>query len=460
MTASISTVAGGFDIATYRARRRVAARRRAADAVIGVALIAAVATVVGLIVASFSGDFTRYVALRATVPPGQPPTVGNEVEFDQVQVGTVGAIGHLVAGGGTTIEVHLDRSKLAAIPADVVAQVLPSSLFGSTAVVLTSPTSNAAVHLTARSAIPAAGGPGGSLQGTLVDLNKLLTGLHPAQIDTTLGVLTGALQGQAPALHDLVGQLDTYVSQMLPQLPTLESDVALLTPVLDGFSASVPDLLTLAGNASVTAGAITSQSSQLLGLLRGGSGTAVLASQLLSQIQQTLHGFATNLLPLLQVIGTDPATLPRILSAVSHWAAGWSAAETDGPWIDVATPYSAQDFLPFAISGLDILPPGENQALTHQGNADRLAVPPNAALPYTAADCPRYGTEQGPNCSPPGSQTMAATATPGAPATAASNPAEHQGAAALAATLAGTGSPDQQSVGASLLQPLLESLMP
>lgn len=465
MTSVLTPVAASFDEATYQARRRAASRARSRDAGLGVALIGAVALAVALIVASFSGRFTTFASLRATIPAGEPATVGNEVEYDQVQVGTVAAIGAPVPGGWAVVELHLDPAKLASIPADVVAQVLPSSLFGSTAVVLTSAAPSAGPHLTAHTAIPAAGAGGGSLQGTLVDLNKLLTGLHPAQIDTTLGALTDAFQGQAPALHDFVGQLDTYVSQLLPQLPTLESDIALLTPVLDGFSASVPDLLTLAGNASATATTITSQSTQLLGLLQGGSGTAVLATSLLSQIQQSLHGFATNLAPLLGVVAADPAKLPQILAAATKWAAGWSAAETDGPWINVSTPYSAQDFLPFAISGLNILPPSENQALTQQGNADRLAVPPNASLPYTAADCPRYGSERGPNCPAAGSAGATAAEQSAAPAPAAptatmSNAAQHAAAAAMAGAFTGDGTAAQQAISVVLLQPLLAGLVP
>lgn len=460
MTSVLAPVAGSFDEATYQARRRAASRARGRDAGLGVALLAAVALVVGLIVASFSGRFTNFVSLKATIPAGEPATVGNEVEYDQVQVGTVAAIGAPTPGGGSVVELHLDPSKLASVPANVVAQVLPSSLFGSTAVVLTSLAPSTGTHLTARTAIPAAGAGGGSLQGTLVDLNKLLTGLHPAQIDTTLGALTDAFQGQGPALHDFVGQLDTYVAQMLPQLPTLESDIALLTPVLEGFSASVPDLLTLAGNASVTANTITSQSAELLGLLRGGEGTAVLATDLLARIQESLHGFAANLTPLLGLIAADPSKLPQILSAATKWAAGWSSAETDGPWINVTTPYSAQDFVPFAISGLNLFPPGENQALTQQGNADRLAVPPNAALPYTAAQCPRYGPEHGPNCVSGSSPNAGASAggggalqPQGGPI---SNPAQDAAASEMAAALSG-GDPQ---VGAALLGPLLRSIMP
>lgn len=452
-TTSISRV-GTFDVATYEARRRAATRRRTGDAALGIGLIVALALVVGVIAASFSGRFTRYVRVSALIPTGQPATVGTEVEYDQVQVGKVATAGKPVPGGGAEVVLHMDPSMLASIPANVVAQILPSSLFGSTALVLTSATPAETARLAARSIIPAAGGPGGSLQGTLVDLNNLLTGLHPAQIDTTLGALTEAFQGQAPALHDFVGQVDKYVAQMLPQLSTVESDFALLTPVLDGFSISVPNLLRLAGNASTTAGAITRQSAHLLGLLHGGSGTASVAANVLSQIQDSLHGFAANLLPLLNVVGADPSKLPQIVSAVTKWAAGWSAAETDGPWINVTSPYSAHDFVPFAVSGLNLLPPAENQALTQQGNADRLAIPPNASLPYTAADCPRYGDEQGPNC-PGATATTATSASVGM-----ANPAQLDGAAEMAAAIDGGATGAGSPVAASLLQPLLESLVP
>ncbi|MCU4187495.1 MCE family protein [Acidiferrimicrobium sp. IK] len=436
---------------THAQRRAVALRRRVLTASAGVAFVAVLAASVAAILVSFSGGFTDYVAVRAVIPPSQPVAVGDEVEYRQVQVGTVHNAGRPGPDGSTVIDLHLYPGRVQDLPANVVAQVAPSTLFGATAVILTSPAPVPAT-LAASQTIPAATAATASLQGTLQDLNNVLTGLHPAQIDTTLGALSGALAGQGPSLHDFVAQLDKYVQQMLPQLPTFESDVSLLTPVLDGLSTSVPALLELAGNASVTANTITADNNALVGLLEGASGTASAGTALFTDIQAGLHAFAVNLLPTLGALNLTPQQIPQILGSVTRWAGAWASAETDGPWINVEAPYSIGNLVDFILSGADILPPAENRALTLAASFDHLAKPPVVGAPYTAADCPRYGPEQGPNC--PGSSATGVNAAASGPPSS----AEQAAAVAVATNLAGGQRPASPAAAGLLLDPLLRSL--
>jgi phospholipid/cholesterol/gamma-HCH transport system substrate-binding protein len=481
---------------SFAARRAEAARRRLLTAVAGVALVAVIVAGLGLIYATFSGDFTHEVTIRATIPPGQPVEVGNEVEYLQVPVGTVSSVGAPGPGGMVVVTLHLTPSKAGAVPANVVAQVAPSSLFGSEAILLSAAHPEATpVH--AGQLLSAASAGSSSLQGTLQDLNNVLTGLHPAEIDSTLGALATALQGQGPAVRQFVDRADAYLEGMLPDLPTLESDISLLTPVLDGLSGSIPALLDLAGNASTTADTITSDQQDLVGLLTGSAGVSSVATTLLSDIQTALHGFLVNSYPFLVDVNADPSELPKILDSVANWGARWSQAESSGPWvnIDVAS-FSIDNPTDLILAGTGALGPAESAALAHQAIASDLDP-----ATYTAADCPRYGSQAGPNCptgpaaasvgttggAAPASSAGEAAATgaaatgegssavgSSAPATAASvgaaslggstngelSPGEQAATVSLATSLAGGRAPTSPATATLLLDPLLRSLVP
>lgn len=452
---------------TFRARRRAESRALVLTAVAGVALVALVAAAIGAMVLSFAGSFSTYSTLTATLPPGQPVSPGAEVTYRQVQIGTISGQGRSIGNGAVLVSMHLEPSKLAAIPANVTISVAPSSVFGVQAVVLTPPTRPAG-HLHAGQTLAPAPTGSASLQTGLADINRVLTGLHPAQIETTLSALSTAMAGQGPGLGTAVDQLTSYLDGLIPQLPTLNGDITALTPVLSGLSTSVPDLLATAANSSTVARTITGSAANLLSLLRTGQVVTSQATTLLNEIDGTLHAFLTNFLPVLIDVQANPNVIPRTLTNLDTLARAFFPAFEQGRYVHVTANFYVSDPEDALFAASFLLPPALEHSEAHAAFKSLTDVPA-----YTAADCPRYGAEVGPNCAgTPSSRPAAvpqAAASPVAglpaggelaPSAALAPAAQTRAAASLLAQRSGTPVASVQSAVASLLGSLLGSLVP
>lgn len=471
MTAAVRTVASS---------RRAAARTKALVALLGVGLVAALLTGIGTIYAAFSGDFTNKVTVYAQLPPGQPVDPGNDVQYLGAQVGTVADKGTTLPGGAVQVRLSLKPGSVAAIPANVTATVAPTSLFGKEDVILEAPSPSGRVH--AGELISASRQTPASLQGTLTSLDKLLTGLHPAQLDTTLNAMATALDGQGPSMSAAIRQLDGYLQTFMPELPVFNRDIFLLSPLLNGLAQTVPTLLDFAGRFSTTATTLT-QDSGLLGQVFSNTSNLAGSTQTFFQaIANSLHATLLGLSPFLLSVSATPNALPRLLGDLDHLATTWAPDVSSplGPEVTVTGPITGKSAAALIMSGSGILDPtGSTQQVVKQdfGYLD----PPV----YSAADCPRYGSEEGPNCpgAPPasttsqtsgsGAQASTASQTSGSTGQASPAPAQTAGAflsdqdlaslQSIAATLGSGGKPatagSQSSVDALLLAPVLESIL-
>ncbi|MCU4184186.1 MCE family protein [Acidiferrimicrobium sp. IK] len=389
--------------AELAASRHRAQRRRSTAFIAGVAFLAVLLGAVVTIVEDFNGAFSSYVDVRAVLPPGQPVDANAPVQYAQVPVGKVGPVVRDLANGAVEVTLRIKPSSIGHIPANVVSQVAPSSLFGTEAVILQAP-APAAAHLVAGSLIPPGTGSS-SLQGSLTDLNNLLIGLHPAEIDTTLSALSGALAGQGPAVSSAIRALDSYLAGLAPQLPTLEGDVDLITPVLDGLSASVPALLDVASNAGTVAQTLTDEQQAIAQLMTSGASTSATVATLLSGISTTVHQFLVNLAPLLGDINGQPGVLPTTLDALRGLASALLPALSASGMPALSATVTQRTESPYyaflAGADLPVLNARQRQQIGHSAFASEMDPPT-----YTAADCPRYGADPGPNC-PTGSASAA-----------------------------------------------------
>ncbi|MCU4186136.1 MCE family protein [Acidiferrimicrobium sp. IK] len=437
---------------SFEAHQRAANRRTLLLAGAGVALVAILVAAVAGMVLSFSGAFTDYVAVTATLPPGQPVDPGALVTFRQVQVGTVQGEGRTTRDGSVVVTLHLTPSKITNIPSNVSIAVAPASIFGVQSVVLT-PSPAAAGRLHAGEMLAAATTGSASLQGTLADTNRLLTGLHPAQIDTTLNALGTALQGQGPSVGQAVDRLTAYLDGMIPQLPTFNNDIASLGPVLDGLSAAVPNLLATASNSATVAQTVTGSAADLTNALGLGRSVADQSTQLLTSIDGALHAFLTNFLPILVDVQANPDVIPQTLTNLNLLATKLFPALEQGPYVKFEAGIFLSNPMDSLFAGSFLLPAPIANSEAQYAFAS-LMNPPT----YTAANCPSYGTEKGPNC---GTATAAATqaaASRGVATTAVAPAAQQQVATALLSQASGASPATTSPAAAAVLGSLLGSL--
>ena len=314
-----------------RAGRRAARRLR----LLGVALVVLLLAGVTAIFASFGGTFSTYAVVHAQLPASSTAVALNApVEYRNVTVGSVTSQGHSVPGGLVVVTLHLNPSMLHEIPVGVRATETPVSFFGDTYLVLEPPAHVEGATLRAGATIPALRvGQTASLQATLGDLDTLLLGLHPTELDAALTAVAGALQGQGSALGHNLDRGNAYFSQMLRLWPTVVSDLKMLVPVSNQFASSTNDILAILSNQTTTGATINDNASAVRRAIGGGADLASETAQLLTAIQQPYAILAADSGPFLKDISQSPTEISQLLSGLDAWAKAWTAAEASGPYL-------------------------------------------------------------------------------------------------------------------------------
>ena len=371
-------------------------RSRTARALAGVVLAGIVAAIVWAIVSAFTGTFTDVVRIKAQLPQGSNAVpIASPVEYRNVTVGKVGAETQ-APNGGVAVEFEIYPQNLAKIPKGVQAQVAPLSIFGNQYVNLVPPASTPAGHLEAADFVaPYTGAPSSSLQGTVTQLYDLLNALHPADLDTALTAFAQALNGEGQALGQTLSGTANYLGKaIVPNLPTMESDIDQLAPFSNTLNSAAPDLIGTLSNSATTGQTIVQQKAALHALLTNGTAAVGKFGSVLQQVQATLPSLMNESGPLLADVTQSPTELSRTLSGLTQFASAVATQEQGGPFLSVNVGLPVADISAGVNAALDYNnPTSVDQALGSAVN------PPT----YTSANCPQYPGETNPYCGAGGS---------------------------------------------------------
>jgi phospholipid/cholesterol/gamma-HCH transport system substrate-binding protein len=262
--------------------------------------------------------------LRTNGTWGGPPTVsadlrnaggalvkGSDVKLHGVIIGKVKAI-EPGPDGGVRVDLSMDKGQLGHVPADVVARILPATVFGTTYVDLR-PTGSAATATTtpaatsavataapARSLRPGAVVPADTTQSTLElqdaldDIDSLVKALDPAELSTAIGAAAVALNGRGAALGTTAKALDAYLHQFNPKIAMLRADLDKLSQFLQVVQQIAPDLLDATDDVLVPLQTLVAHKADLKALLTGGKSLADTSAQFLAKNSVQLTRFIND----------------------------------------------------------------------------------------------------------------------------------------------------------------------
>ncbi|MFB7664362.1 MCE family protein [Kitasatospora sp. NPDC056138] len=291
------------------------ARRRTA----GVAFLMAPVLLAWLAVAVYDKDFTA--GDTVVVETG---STGNEMHLDadvKLRGVVVGQVRKISADGdGARLTLAIDPARIGQIPADVSAQMLPTTLFGERFVALVPGGTSGGRALTAGATIGQDRSSNAvELQQVLDHLLPLLTAVQPQKLAATLNAVATALDGRGGQLGRTLAQLDSYLKKLNPELPALTDDVRQLVKVSQVYGDAAPEIVQALTDLTRTSSTIAEQQANLDTLYGRTTGTAQELTSFLQRNKDNLIRLTTDSRDTLQLLARYAPSFPCTLQTLADF---------------------------------------------------------------------------------------------------------------------------------------------
>jgi virulence factor Mce-like protein len=219
---------------------------------------------------------------------------GSDVKISGVIIGRVTEISR-GPGGDVEVGMLVDQDDLDSVPANVVARILPATVFGTSFVDLVVYDGPSAQALKDGAVIPADKTQGTlELQQALDDIDRLVTALGPAELASAIGSAAIALQGRGEKIGQIIETADTYLARLTPRMPLVRSDLRKLAANLELIDQVAPDLLQATEDGLVTLHTIATQQAAITALISGGITLSRTTTAFLNSNQRKLVRFIDN----------------------------------------------------------------------------------------------------------------------------------------------------------------------
>ena len=329
----------------------------------GLMLIAFFAALVLLMAASLKGVFadTSKVTTRLDTAGGSIGP-GADVKLGGLIVGRVASI----TGDekGVSLDLTMDNELIGGIPSDVQARVLPATVFGTTYVDLTGGNLEQGRALRAGDVIEQDRSvPTLELQKALDSIDRLVEALGPAELNTALSALAGALDGRGEELGQTLETLNGLLGKVIPRMPLIREDLGLLATNLETVGRAAPDLLDAVDDGLYVGAHLVKQKADLTTLLTGSSALVRDADRFLEANDDKLVRLIRTAVIVSDAFHDSRFGLVRTLLSINNVTGKIQTVGDGGP-----------------------------------AKVDGVLVDAGRYADYTRADCPRYGRARGGNC--------------------------------------------------------------
>ncbi|HET7014956.1 MAG TPA: MCE family protein [Streptosporangiaceae bacterium] len=345
-----------------RARRSAKRRKRLA----GVAFLVTGAVAIWLSVALYNKQFSSVALVTVyTSSVGNEMHPGNQVMVRGVQVGEVRQVS--VSGSGARLLLAMNPSQLSKLPANVSAEMLPTTLFGERYVDLVLPTQPTAATLTDGSVIRQNRSADAlELEQVLNNLLPMLQAIQPDKLSLALTAIAQGLQGRGAELGQTLVTLNAWLTEINPQLPQFDTDIRRLAGLTKTYSEATPALLAALNNFAVNGQTLASHRFNYMALLANVKAASNDFRSFLDANGNNSVNLSNDSVPSLGILARYAPEFPCTLANLAEFV----------PEID------------------KVLGAGSNEPGLHV----RVIVVPSLG-PYKAGrDTPKYGDDLGPHC--------------------------------------------------------------
>ena len=320
------------------------------DTLAAVGLFLACALVLGLIYGQFRGDFiakTRLTMLSSRA--GLVMDKGSKVTYNGVSIGRVACISEVEHDGkpAAKFALDVDPKYVGLIPANVIAEIQATTVFGNKYVSLTSPKEPSAQPITPATVIDATSitTEFNTVFQTLVELSQ---SIDPVKVNLTLSAAAQALSGLGEKFGQSIVNGNRILDDLNPQMPTIRHDIQQLAALGDVYANAAPDLFDALKNAVTTARTLNRRQAELDAALLAASGFASTGEDVFTRSKPYLIRLLADLLPTARLLDTyspevfctlrnfaDLAPKVAVLESGNHYSAqlGVAIAGTENPYV-------------------------------------------------------------------------------------------------------------------------------
>lgn len=291
----------------------------------GLATLTAIAAIVAVSVGLFRGSFTKTVPV--TVISDRAGLVMNpeaKVKLNGAQVGKVASI-ETQPDGKAALHLALDPAAMSAIPANVIADITSSTVFGSKFVELVPPADPSPQSLRSGQVLEG-GHVTVEINTVFQQLVALLDKVDPAQLNQTLGAIAKSFNGRGDKFGQTLVDLESALATLNPSLDTLNHELAVAPTVFNAYADASPDLLKTVESATQISDTIVDQQDNLDRLLVSAIGLADVGTEVLSTNRQPLTDVLHLLVPTTDLTNQYNAALTCGIGSLLPLATGPGSA--------------------------------------------------------------------------------------------------------------------------------------
>ena len=272
----------------------------------GLVLLLILGAVVSLSYLQFRGalsDTTRLIVMSGR--SGLVLDPGAKVTYNGVVVGRVTDIDVVESAGppSARLTVEIGTGYLSVIPANVVVDLVASTIFGNKYVAFSAPPDPSAVRVAGGAVITAS-----TVTTEFQTLFETVTGIaekvDPARLNLTLSAAAEALTGLGTRFGRSLTNANEALTELNPRLPQLRAGVIRLADLADLLTDAGPDLVDALDNALTTAVTLNDHRGELDAALLASIGFAGTAAETLERGAPYLIRGAADFVPTSQLFDT------------------------------------------------------------------------------------------------------------------------------------------------------------
>jgi phospholipid/cholesterol/gamma-HCH transport system substrate-binding protein len=304
----------------------------------GLGLVAVLVGLIALSIAIYNKTFTNSTMVTLyTDSTGNEMNLNADVMVRGVVVGSVRSI--TSDGDGAELGLAINPSAASTLPANVTAEMVPTTLFGQRYVSLILPSRPSAQTLAQVRVISQDRSADAiEVEQVLNDLEPMLTAVQPQKLAVTLTAVATALEGRGSQLGQTLDTLNAYLKQFNPQLPALDQDIRELTQVSQTYNQAAPGIVRALRDFSVTSQTVADEQNNLSSLYSTVTGASQDLNTFLTDNQSTLINLATTNVATLHTLERYSPEFPCVVQGLVEFIPNINkalGAGTDQPGLHV-----------------------------------------------------------------------------------------------------------------------------